>query len=189
MFKDDNLDFDKVIGIDPGNSGGLAVYGRSGLAVSKMPTRKKGKNNETDITELKTIIDQQKEGYNPIVFLERVQAFGSEDNNPGKAYRITKMLANYESLKTVLEMNGVPYIEVRPQDWQKYLSLWIKGQEKQARKNAYKKAAAEYYPAANVTLWSADAICILQFGRMKLKFDPDWIKKKLGVKPTQTRAL
>lgn len=189
-------EFDKVIGIDPGLSGGIAVWGRSGVAVAKMPVKeipKGGKvSRETDIADLARILKEQKEGYDVIVFLEKVQGWISDqDDNPGKRFRIQRMLANYESLKTAIIMSEIPFVEVIPRSWQTYLALSIKGMEKSDRKKMYVKAAKEYYPeiANKVALWNADALCILQFGRMKLQFDRDWINQRAGLESEQGSLL
>lgn len=178
--------FDKVIAIDVGLSGGIAVWGNSGVGCSKMPVleTKKGtkKVRETDIKDLARILREQKEGYNPIVFLEKVQGWLSDsDSNQGKRFRIQKMLANYEALKTAIIMSDIPLVEVIPRTWQTYLGLSIKGMEKEARKKMYIKAAGEYYPDQKVANWNGDALCILQFGRMKLQFDFEWVKQRAGI--------
>lgn len=188
------MNFDKVIAIDAGLSGGIAVWGRSGAACSKMPVKevKKGSkvSRETDIADLARILKEQKEGYNAIVFLEKVQAWLSDsDDNAGKRFRIQKMLANYESLKTAIIMSDIPLVEVIPKTWQTYLGLYIKGMEKDDRKKMYKKYAAEHYPEQPNTGWSGDALCILQFGRMKLQFDFDWVKQRAGIKESHQGSL
>ena len=188
------MNFDKVIAVDPGLSGGIAIYGRSGVGCAKMPVKeiKKGSkvSRETDIEELAKILSQQKQDYTPIVFIEKVQGWISDtDQNQGKRFRIQKMLANYEALKTAIIMSQIPLVEVIPRTWQTYLGLVIKGMEKDDRKRMYLKAAKEYYPEQNVAGWNGDALCILQFGRMKLQFDPDWVKKRAGIKESQGSLL
>lgn len=189
------MNFNKVIGIDPGSGGGIAVFSKSGIGCSKMPiivTEKtvKGKvkkSSHTDISEIARILKEQKEGCNPIVFLEKVQAWTSDiDVNPGKRFMIQKLLNNYQSLKTAIIMSGIPLIEVIPRSWQTYLALVVQGADKTVRKNMYKRAAKQYYPEADVSLWNADAICLVQFGRMKLKLDPDWIRDRIKSSDSQS---
>jgi hypothetical protein len=183
------MEYDKIIGIDPGASGGIAIYSKSGLGCSKMPmveVHKNGhKRNRTDIEGLATIFADQKKDYRPIVFIEKVQAFGSDTDAPGKRFNIQKMLANYEALLTVIKMSGIPMIEVPPRTWQSYLGLVKKGVEKSQRKKIYQRAAQSYYPTTKATLWNSDAICLVQFGRMKNKFDPDWIKDQINEQEEQ----
>lgn len=46
---------------------------------------------------------------------------------------------------------------------------------KQVRKNRYAENARSLYPGVKVTLWNADAIQLMHFGRRKLANDPAWI--------------
>jgi len=186
------MKFDKVIGIDPGISGGIAVWTEKSCGTALMPSRKRnnGKGNETDVQELARILQEQKEDYVPIVFMERVQAWMSDqEDNPGKRFRIQRMLANYEALRTAIMMVNIPLIEVVPRTWQTYLALSVSGMEDRDRKNMFKNAAQKYYPIVKVTLQNADALLLVQFGRMKMSFDPDWVIKKLGIKENTGRLL
>ncbi len=193
-FEKNMKEYDKVIGIDPGASGGIAVFSRSGIGCSKMPVKtiKKGgkKINETDVRELAEILREQTNGYMAIVFIEKVQGWISDtEDNPGKRFRIQKMLANYEALKTAIIMSGIDLVEVPPRTWQTYLALVVKGMEKKERKQMYLNAARNYYPTAKVALWNSDAICLVQFGRMKLQFDRKWVDQKLGVDSVNGKLL
>lgn len=194
------MNWDKVIGIDPGNSGGIAVWSkrgpvhRCGISVTKMPTvttvNKKGKrSNETCLEAVKMILNQQKQGCNPIVFIEKVQPWLSDEDSPGKAYQMTKLLGNYTSLTAILTLLEIPFIEVPPVTWQSKLMLRGKGLSKSERKNSYVEAVKHYYPGATATLWSADAILLVHFGRWQMKNDPEWIQDKLGTKNKQNEIF
>lgn len=177
------MNYNKVIGIDPGIGGGIAVYTKNGLVTAKMPSysvmRSNGKKkNETDIKKLSEIFQEQKKDYNPIVFIELVQAWTGTDD-PARQYQISRMLANYEALKTTITLTGIDFIQVMPQEWQGFLNLKVKGESKKDRKQRYVRFAASKYPEAKATLWSSDAICLVEFGRRKLSFDKEWIAKKL----------
>lgn len=161
-----------VIGIDPGKSGGIAVWrpGTKTYAI-KMPE---------DVMELESWIQYMKTITRPIVFIEKVQLRPDDVvGNPGKAFRVQKMLADFEKLKTILAISGVPYIKVHPQKWQNSLKLRVKGEEKAERKKRYQRAAADYYPEVKATLWNSDALLIMHFGRHILKTDPSWVKQNL----------
>lgn len=177
------MEYTKIIGIDPGSSGGIAIFSKSGLGCSKMPmieVRKNGhKRRRTDEQKFAAMLTEQKIDYNPIIFIEKVQAWISDTDAPGKRFNIQKMLANYETLLTVIRMSGIPMIEVPPRTWQNYLSLGKKGMEKAERKKVYLKYAQFSFPETKVTLWNSDSICLVQFGRMKNKFDSEWIKEQL----------
>lgn len=75
-------------------------------------------------------------------------------------------------------MIGLPYVLVHPMSWQSRLGLRIKGEEKKERKARYKVEAEKLY-GGNVTLWNADALLIMHFGRYVLKNDVRWLLKNL----------
>lgn len=168
-----------VIGIDPGASGGIAIFipGQNAKAV-KMPK---------DITALRDFLAYYKENYKPIVFLEKLSvrpddvATTGDKANLGKLYRIQKMMANFEHLKALIETAGIPYVLTHPLSWQTKLKLRERGQkeEKADRKRRYQKIASQHYPEINVTLWNADAILLMHFGRWALVNDQKWVKEQL----------
>ena len=178
------MNYDKVIGIDVGLSGGIAVFWKDQIETVRMPsyqkTLKSGKKrNLTDVLQIKQILEQQKEGYNPIIFIELVQGWLSDaSDNAGKAFQIQKMLANYEALKAVITVTDIPFVEVRPQDWQSYLNLKLKGESKKNRKKRYIRFAKSKY-FTPVFAWNGDALCIVEFGRRKLQHDPAWVKESI----------
>ena len=168
-----------VIGIDPGANGGIAIFipGQNVKAV-KMPK---------DITALRDFLTYYAENYKPIVFLEKLSvrpddiATDGDKANMGKFYRIQKMMANFEHLKALIETAGIPYVMVHPMTWQTKLKLRERGkkEEKKDRKRRYQQYAAKQYPEINVTLWNADALLIMHFGRYVLVNEPKWVKEQL----------
>lgn len=169
-------DYKCVIGIDPGAAGGIAVWTEGNLTkVYKMPK---------NITDLRQLIQHFKAIHTTIVFMEKVQLRPDDMITPGKAFRIQSMLRSYQKLKDMVEVEDVPLIEVHPMTWQSYLNLRIKREEKKDRKNRYKAAAQNYYPECNVTLWSADALLVMHFGRKKLSFDVKWMLENMPKKQT-----
>ena len=169
-----------VIGIDPGAGGGIAVFipGHNTKAL-KMPK---------DITELRDFFTYYKDNFKPIVFLEKlsvrpddVKADADGKTNMGKLYRVQKMMANFEHLKALIETSGIPYVLVHPASWQTKLKLRVRGvhEEKADRKRRYKETAAKLYPGINVTLWNADALLLMHFGRWALVNEQNWVKSNL----------
>ena len=168
-----------VIGVDPGAGGGIAVFipGRNTKAI-KMPK---------DIAQLRDFFAYYAENYKPIVFLEKLSVrpddvvVQGDKAAMGKLYRIQKMMANFEHLKALIETSGIPYVLVHPLSWQTKLILRVRGvhEEKADRKRRYKDAAAQLYPGVNVTLWNADALLLLHFGRWALVNDIKWVKANL----------
>jgi len=171
-----------VIGIDPGANGGIAIFmpGQN-PKVAKMPK---------DITELRDFFAYYVENYKPIMFLEKLSVrpddviVQGDRVAMGKMYRIQKLMANFEHLKALAETAGIPYVLVHPGKWTAYLGLRLvrkngPKETKQERKNRYKEFAQKNYPGINVTLWNADALNILHFGRKVLVNDPNWVKSNI----------
>lgn len=168
-----------VIGVDPGANGGIAVFLPGATPkVAKMPK---------DITELRDFFAYYRENYKPIVFLEKlsvrpddVTADGGRANM-GKLFRIQKMMANFEHLKALIETAGIPYVQVHPLSWQTKLKLRVRGvhEEKADRKRRYQEHAGQLYPGVKVTLWNADALLLMHFGRWALVNEPKWVKEQL----------
>lgn len=164
--------FDTICGIDPGRSGGLAMYRAGYVKTVKMPK---------DIADLQSFFQNIKDiSINPIIFLEKVQLRADDvKDNPGKAFRIQNMLMDFQRLKDYIEIVGIPYVLIHPLSWQSTLKIRKQGEEKKDRKNRYKQVAEYYYPNVKATLWNADAILIMHAGRIKLEYDPTWVKQNL----------
>lgn len=166
------MKIDCIIGIDPGVSGGIAIYRlNQRTEVVKMPR---------ELLELKEWFNYMKGICNPLVFVEKVQLRPDDVNdNPGKAFRVQKLLAEFEKLKTIIAMCDIPFVLVHPQKWQNSLKLRVKGEDKQQRKNRYKNAAGNLYPEIKATLWNADALMIMHFGRYIIQSQPKWVLENL----------
>lgn len=169
-----------VIGVDPGANGGIAIYiCDRGTKVVKMPK---------DITELRDFFAYYAEYYKPIVFLEKLSVrpddvvVQGDRAAMGKLYRIQKMMANFEHLKALIETAGIPYVMVHPMTWQTKLKLRCRNgfvESKSDRKKRYQSIAESKYPGIKVTLWNADALLIMHFGRWALVNEPKWVKAQL----------
>lgn len=168
-----------VIGIDPGANGGIAVYTPGDIPkVAKMPK---------DVTDLRDFLKYYADTYHPIVFLEKLSVrpddvmVQGDRAAMGKLYRIQRLMANFEHLKALVEIAGIPFVLCHPMTWQTKLKLRIKGQheEKAERKKRYKDAAAKLYPGVDVTLWNSDALLLMHFGRWALVNDVKWVKANL----------
>ena len=170
------MEIDCIIGIDCGASGGIAVYRRGeATKVYRMP-----KNIEL----LAELIKYYKECTQPLVFVEKLQM--RHDDEGAKMFRIRAMLANYEQVKTTLSLLNIPYVLVHPMKWQSALHIRKTGEERTERKRRYRDYAQSLYKDINVTLWSADALLIMHFGRHILQTDPAWVAQQI---PTKTTLL
>ena len=171
-----------IIAIDPGKSGGIAVFANQRITAVKMPS------NVKDLQlYLKMIIETYDD---PIVFIEKVQAYrGNEDDAPGKKFGINKMLANYTELLTVIKLLEIPFIEVYPISWQSTLGLRIPKEKitKTERKNRYKQFSQKCFPElGKITLATSDALCLVQFAFNKRLHDPSWINEKIQNNESQS---
>lgn len=167
------LSFDCIIGIDPGANGGIAILRpNQQLQTIKMPK---------DLSELRGYLKYIKEiTKSPIVFIEKVQLRADDvKDNPGKAFRIQQLLMSFQRLKDYIEVEGIPYVLFHPISWQTTLKLRKQAEGKTERKNRYKEAAEHYYPGLKASLWNADAVLILHAGRIKLKYEPNWVLANL----------
>lgn len=173
-----------IIAIDPGANGGIAVWqtdpnGTSVVHSVKMPK---------DTKQLQEYINYWRGIRNPIVFIEKLSVRPDDvaGDNFGKVQRITKMLANFEKLKALMELVEVPFVLVHPMKWQNALKLRVKGEEKAERKKRYKEVAQSYYPTQKVTMWNADALLIMHFARYILVNDLKWVKQQLPAQVEKT---
>lgn len=174
---------DTVIGIDVGLDGGIAYYKRGGSCDAiAMPTRTEQLRTKTRrVTDVRSVFDyiNQVKGENTLIMIEKVSAWTGDVDEEGKVFRIIKMVANYEKLIATIEITGIPYVEVRPQDWQNHLALAIKGMPKPDRKKLYKEFAISKFPDLKVTNKTADALCILFFGCVRVRNEFYWIEERL----------
>lgn len=166
----EKIKIDCVIGVDPGKQGGIAIYTKEDGMVRtvKMPE---------DVNELDALMSYYKENYTPVAFLEKLNLHKGDTAIPGKVFGIQKLLENFSQLRAVLDLAGLPYAMVHPLSWEHRLGLRIKGlrEEKGERKRRYRDTAAKLYPGNKVTLWNADALLIMHFGRYVLANDLDWV--------------
>ncbi len=137
-----------VIGIDPGQSGGIAIISSSGLVLPyKMP------ETERDIYDLLS-------GYtlngldNPAVWLEKVHTM------PGQGIASAgKFMQGYGFLRGVIIALKYPLYDVTPQKWQQAMGCMSKGD-----KNITKAKAQQLYPQIKITHAIADCLLIATFG-------------------------
>lgn len=153
-LKDYFLD-EKLIGIDPGKSGGIAVYSLTRnklIEVVNMP--------ETTKDLFDYLKNFQK---NSVCFLEKVGGLpgmgGSAMFNFGK---------NFGSIETCLIALNIKTYEVTPQSWQKTFQVGTKGKKSTSEwKNKLKFKAQQLYPNVKVTLATSDALLIMEYGLNK----------------------
>lgn len=140
----------RILGIDPGLSGGLALIGYTDdvyhdgvCSTAKMP------ETERDLWE--ALQDMGTIGY---AYIEKVSAM------PKQGVSSTfKFGQNYGMLRGMLVALGVPFEAVAPGVWQRSLGCLSHG-----NKNITKAKAQELYPKLKITHATADALLIATYG-------------------------
>lgn len=142
-----------VIGIDPGNAGGIAVINGNNVMTKKMPeTAKDVYDFFKKFSKLDVVCVLEKVGGMPGMT-------GSGMFNFGKGYGY---------LELSLLALGIKTYSVTPQKWQKEYSL---GNTKSGGKltttqwkNVLKAKSQQLFPKVKVFLWSSDALLIAEYG-------------------------
>ena len=148
-----------TIGIDPGQSGGIAWIDDKGRAcVEKMPVT---------LADLWELMQSITEGFvafrasNSLMFKAYIEQVHS---SPQMGVKSAFTFGNgYGHLEMALTAAGIPFERVRPQVWQKALGCLTKGD-----KNVSKRRAQELYPQLKVTHATADALLIATYGTRQL---------------------
>lgn len=150
-----------IIAIDPGASGGIAISTKTG-AVKSFPMP----DGDTEVLDLlKAIPEKYRENFDEkvIVTMEQVGGYVGGGGQPGSAmfkfgYGNGVIVGACLALGYSLDM-------VRPQKWQKELSLGTrdKAMTKPEWKRKLKEVAQKLYPEIKVTLGTADALLILTY--------------------------
>lgn len=140
----------KIIGIDPGKAGAIAVLdGDKLVEVVKMPPTP---------MDVLTFLKSHSDG---IAYLEEL---GGMPHMGGTS--MFKLGRGYGHLEMALLAAGIRTIKVRPQKWEKDYSLGTKGKAGgyTAWKRVLKAKAQELFPNVKVTLVNSDALLIAWYG-------------------------
>lgn len=146
--------YKNYIGIDPGQSGGIAILSNKNEVI-KMPS------TEKDIWEW---FDFHKN--NCFAIIEKVHSM------PGQGVASTfKFGKGYGGLRMALIAAGIPFDEVTPRMWQKSLGITSKAktESKTEFKNRLKAKAQQLFPQIKMTLSICDALLIAEYNRRKQK--------------------
>ncbi len=145
-----------TIGIDPGNSGGVAVTGAA-TETHNMP------ETYPDIYNLFKDI-KERFGDDLLAVLEDVG-----HGMPGQSSKATATFARHNGhLEMALYALGIRTVKVTPPKWQRAYSnsLGRSSQcEKREWKNRLKGLAQQMFPSEKVTLKNADALLIANYGK------------------------
>lgn len=137
------------IGIDPGQSGGIAIIAE-GLAPWAVNMPETERDIWDTIRALKSWSDRE-----AVACIERVHAM------PKQGVTSTFTFGRgYGALRMALIASEIPFRDVTPQAWQKELKCLTGGD-----KNISKAMAQQLYPSLRVTHKTADALLIAEWLR------------------------
>jgi crossover junction endodeoxyribonuclease RuvC len=144
-----------TIAIDPGLSGGLA-YERDGQPAQAVPMPP----TEGDLVNV--LRDLAAEATEAVAVVEEVSGYVGKAQPGSSAFKFGR---NFGFILGVLQTIGVRVELVRPQKWQKALSLGASSgcASKTEWKNKLKASAQRLYPHLKPTLATADALLILDY--------------------------
>lgn len=163
------IKYDSILSIDPGKSNGCISIFRNGITTCKAISKMK------DVSGITTVLKYYQEiSENMIVFIEKVSTLPPSIyvNEPYRAIQMGKLLKHHAGLIAILTVLNIDFIEVHSRKWQSYLRLVLKGEDQKERKKRYRSFAQKCYPEIRATLVNSDALCLLQYGRLKLKNEP-----------------
>ena len=140
-----------IIGIDPGASGGAAVYDEDehALFTHKCPDNTKAMTAIINSAKARSWIDDQQ----LICVIEKVHAFPTDARSSAFKFGM-----NFGKWLGILGSLNVTTMEVTPQRWMKSFQPLPK--IKKERKNELKKIASEMFPENKITLSTSDAALI-----------------------------
>ena len=145
-----NLMKSRILGIDPGKSGGFAIYEDNQMFPWAFG----------DMVEAAAVLETLIPRLIDFAVLEKVGAA------PGQSPR--SMFAfgeNYGFWQALLIYNKIPHRLISPQEWQRGIPNAKSRANKTAHKNALKAEAFRRYPELKVTHAVADAILICDYAR------------------------
>jgi len=143
--KERTMDQNLYLGIDPGQSGGIAVLGDTLTEAYKMPS------TERDLADLL-------EEYAPYIkgaAIEAVHSFPKQGVASSFAFG-----RSYGFLRGLLIALRIPFREVAPGSWQRAMGCLTKGD-----KNVSKARAQQMWPKLKITHATADSLLIAEWAR------------------------
>lgn len=154
-----------IVGVDPGASGGIATnidYVDNLISVD--PVVMPMPETEGDLVETLRNIDHKAKlaGTSVTMFLEHVSGFSGKEQPGSRMFNFGKTFWGPMFAAMAL---GWRVELVRPQKWMKHFGLGTKsGSSGTEWKNKLKAEAQRRYPNIQVTLKTADALLIMDYG-------------------------
>lgn len=158
----------ELFGIDPGRTSG-AIAKWNGRIEIWLLEKFESSNDYFDFFRFQKNICQ-----NPVIILENITTYPADASNPGKMFNLEKMKTHYAELRAAIRASEIPFIEVMPRTWMKYLHLYMDHEERNTRKHRFRDIAKDRYSQVKVNSKNADALLILEYARTRLKYDPHY---------------
>lgn len=138
------------LGIDPGQSGGIAVLGLgANPAAWKIP--------ETERDVWASLYDLELDSFSQPVLAVIEAVHSMPKQGVASSFKFGR---SYGFLRGCLIASGIPFEEVTPQKWQKALGCLSKGD-----KNTTKRRAQQLFPSLKITHATADALLLAEYAR------------------------
>lgn len=145
-----------IIGIDPGKSGGVAVY-KGGNTIEAFPCPSDVENMASSIIDI--LHNFKVDGIkisNILVAIENVHAFPTDGRS--SAFKFGR---NFGMWLGIFASNKLKVVQISPFTWMK--SFGDMPKIKQERKKHLKELAIKFFPDARVTLKTSDAILLAKY--------------------------
>lgn len=140
-----------TVGIDPGVSGGIAIFQNGAIELRPMP------DPYTDVVSLFKCLPDDTE-----VFLEQINGFMG-----GRlpASRVGVLMENYGFLQGALFTCGLRVVKVVPAKWQQAIGCGTRPKQmpKHQWKAKIKGIVSQKHPTLKITLATSDALGILEY--------------------------
>jgi len=149
----------KIIGIDPGFNGGIAVLNADTAEVIEVVAM------PDTIADISDVIERHKDAM--CAYIEIVHSM------PKQGVASTFTFGKYYGyVQMAVQAHKVRCIDVQPSKWQAFFSLKSdKGETKTQHKNRLKHRAQQLFPNVKITLATADALLIAEYGRKQEVFN------------------
>ncbi len=153
----------RILAIDPGASGGLAELYPDGSAAAHAMM------DDHDLRDHIAVHAEncKIEGIRLVAFMELVGGYIAGNAVPGSA--MFNFGNGYGYLRGLMAAHRIELHLIRPQTWQAGIPGVRGEKDKGTRKRALKEHAARLFPTLKVTLKTADALCIGDYGRRMLR--------------------
>lgn len=153
-----------ILGLDPGQNGGIAVLNNLGDVVSLVSMPETPGDILFHLQEMES--NSHFNDYEIVAYLEDVGR-----GLPGQSSSATAKFARHNGhLEMALLALGIKTVMVTPQKWEKTYQLGKSSDySKTEWKNKLKAKAQQLFPSQKITLKTADALLIAEYGRNQEK--------------------